>query len=90
MAKYDAEQGAKFIEASEFQTNSLALMEEAAECGEPLIITKDGKLLVMLKPFSPQMRALFGHMKGQVEIPYDLDKPIYEQWLTEKDRQSAR
>ena len=89
MVKRDAEKGARVMEATEFQAHCLELMEEAAECGEPLIITKNGKLLAILKPSSPQMRELFGHLKDRAEIQYDLDKPIYEQWLAEQGKQGT-
>ena len=43
---------AKRIAASEFKAKCLALLDEVAETGMPLIITKRGKPLVKLVPYS--------------------------------------
>ena len=56
----------KSIAASEFKAKCLALLDEVAATGMPLIVTKRGKPVVKLVPF------------GQVELPNLLGSVHYE------------
>jgi prevent-host-death family protein len=58
------------IKAGEFKAKCLKLLDEIAETGETLVITKRGKPVARLGPAVPKAakRALFGHMKGQITI----------------------
>ena len=72
----------KTIDASEFDAQCLALIEHAVESGESLLIAKDGKPLVELRPLpgnhsrGERPRTLFGMHKGQIEILGDIISPI--------------
>lgn len=52
----------KTIQASEFKTKCLALMDNVARTGQPLVVTKNGKPVAELRPCSG----------GRVESPFGL------------------
>ena len=56
-------------------------MDEVAESGEPLLITKHGKPVAQLTPAPAlQRKSLFGLHKGQMEILGDIMSPIDVEW----------
>ena len=61
------------IKASEFKAKCLKLMDEVAESGEEIIITKNGKPVAKLTPFRERPKTLFGIDRGKYEIIGDLD-----------------
>ena len=70
------------IKASEFKTKCLKLMDEVAESGEEIVITKNGKPVAKLTPYKPvseqvpyqdRPKSPFGLNKGRYEIIGDLD-----------------
>jgi antitoxin (DNA-binding transcriptional repressor) of toxin-antitoxin stability system len=69
------------VKASEFKARCLALMDEVARTGEPLIITKKGKPVAELRAL-PGLRRKnpFGVHKGLVEIRGDIVTPLDEPW----------
>lgn len=73
---------AKRIAASEFKAKCLSLLDEVAETGMPLIITKRGKPLVKLVPFETvKPPNLLGSVRYERED--DLLAPIDEPWDAE-------
>lgn len=48
-------------------------MDEVAESGEEIIITKNGKPVAKLTPFLERPKTLFGIDRGKYEIIGDLD-----------------
>lgn len=73
---------AKRIAASEFKAKCLALLNEVAETGMPLIITKRGKPLVKLGPFEAVTPPnLLGSVRYEREA--DLLAPVDEPWDAE-------
>jgi prevent-host-death family protein len=57
------------IKASEFKAKCLKLIDEVAERGEALVITKRGKPLVRVEPeVAKKPKSLLGCLKGQIEI----------------------
>lgn len=52
------------IKASEFKAKCLKLMDEVAETGEPVVITKHGKPIAQLSPVTPRRKSLWGLHKG--------------------------
>ena len=56
------------LKASEFKVKCLQLMDEVAESGEPLVVTKNGRPVAQLGPVVARPRALFGSHEGQIEI----------------------
>lgn len=56
------------IKAGAFKARCLALLDEVAESGESIVITKRGKPVAQLTPVVVRPRKLFGCMKGSVGI----------------------
>jgi prevent-host-death family protein len=71
----------KQIKASEFKAKCLALIDEVAATGEPIVVTKNGKPLAELVPHRPpSKKSPFGIWKGKVEITGDIISPIDVEW----------
>lgn len=69
------------VKASEFKAKCLALMDEVARTGEPLLITKKGKPVAELRPPSGgRAKTPFGLHRGLVDIRGDLVAPLGEPW----------
>ena len=68
------------IKASEFKAKCLQLMDEVAEGGEPIVITKNGRPVAQLGPVVSRPRTLFGLHEGQIEILGDIIAPIDVEW----------
>jgi antitoxin (DNA-binding transcriptional repressor) of toxin-antitoxin stability system len=67
------------IQASEFKTHCLALMDEVAATGESVLITKHGKPVAELKAHKPpRAKSLIGLDKGRIKILGDIISPAYE------------
>jgi prevent-host-death family protein len=67
------------VQASQFKAHCLALMDEVAATGEPLLITKHGKPIAELKPHRPpRAKSLIGLDKGRIKILGDIVAPAYE------------
>ena len=65
------------IQASEFKAKCLALMDEVARSGIPILITKNGKPVAELWPHRPpRARSLIGLHKGQVAVMGDIVSPL--------------
>lgn len=72
------------IKASEFKAKCLQLMDEVAQTGEGIVITKYGKPLTRLEAFRSRPDSLFGILQGSVEILGDIVAPVGTDW--EADR----
>jgi prevent-host-death family protein len=70
----------RVVKASEFKAKCLALMDQVAQSGEPVVVTKNGKPLVELKPYNQRKKSLFGIWKDQVVITGDIMSPIDVEW----------
>jgi prevent-host-death family protein len=69
------------IQASEFKAKCLALMDEIARTGESLVVTKNGKPVVEVKPFKPpRAKSLIGLHAGKINIKGDIISPIDVEW----------
>jgi prevent-host-death family protein len=73
----------RIIKASEFKAKCLRLMDEVAETGEPVVITKNGKPVSKLVPIYEQRKTLFGALKDTIEIHGDIISPIDVEWEAE-------
>ena len=72
------------IKASEFKAKCLKLMDEVAESGEEIVITKHGRPVSRLMPFKEKPKRLFGRGKGTIEIHGDIDEPLDVVWEAEQ------
>ncbi len=64
------------IKASEFKATCLKLMDEVAETGDEVVITKNGEPVSRLVPYREKPKSLFGCLRGQMEITGDIMSPI--------------
>ncbi len=71
------------IEASEFKTRCLQLMDEVTESGEQLVITKSGKPVSLLSPYPDPSTSLYGRHRDALKIRGDVVAPIGEAWDAE-------
>jgi prevent-host-death family protein len=74
----------KSIKASEFKAKCLKLMDQVAETGETLVITKNGRPVAELHPAKRRLESLFGAHKGLIEIKGDIVAPLDEDWEAER------
>ena len=68
------------IKASEFKARCLKLMDEVAETGKEIIITKNGRPVSRLVPHWERPKTLFGIDRGRLEILGDIIEPIDVDW----------
>jgi prevent-host-death family protein len=68
------------INASEFKAKCLALIDQVAGTGDPIVITKNGKPLAKLVPHRTPKRSPLGVWKGKVTIKGDIISPIDVEW----------
>lgn len=61
------------IQASKFKARCLALMDEVARTGRPLLVTKNGRPVAELRPHRGQRaRSLIGLHRGRIAIRGDI------------------
>ena len=71
------------IKASEFKAKCLSLMDEVADTGEEIVITKHGRPVSKLAPYREMPKTLFG-MGGPIITHGDISEPIDVVWETER------
>ena len=77
--------GPRTIKASEFKAKCLKLMDEVAESGEEIVITKNGRPTARLVAFVERPKTLFGIDRGKLEILGDIISPIDVDWEADTD-----
>ena len=75
--------GCRTIKASEFKAKCLKLMDEVAESGEEIVITKNGRPLSRLAPYRAKPQAPFGRDQGKIRVLGDMTAPIDVEWEAE-------
>jgi prevent-host-death family protein len=60
------------VGAAVFKAKCLALLDEVAETGKEIVITKRGKKVARLVRVEDKPEKIFGRMKGTVEIHGDI------------------
>ena len=75
--------GVRTIKASEFKARCLKLMDEVADNGAEIVITKNGRPVSRLIPYRKKPDTLFGIDRGKLEIHGDLDEPLDVAWEAE-------
>ncbi len=77
------DQDNKVIKASEFKAKCLKLMDEVAETGEGIVITKNGRPVSRLVPYRETPRTFFGRDQDKIRILGDIIKPVGVAWEAE-------
>ena len=85
---------ARIITASEFRAKCLALMDEVADTGEEIVITKRGAPVARLTPCRGKPEPFIGADRGQIKIHGDIVGPVMdddweEEWLKKWDERLA-
>ena len=75
--------GSRTVKASEFKATCLKLMDEVAETGKEIVITKRGKPVAKLIPHQERPKTLFGIDRGRLKITGDIISPIDVEWEAE-------
>ena len=73
------------IKASEFKAKCLQLMDEVAESGDEIVITKNGRPVSRLVPYREKPKAPFGIYKDLIIIHGDIGEPIDVEWEAMSD-----
>ena len=68
------------VKASEFKAKCLALMDEVARTGEPLLVTKNGKPIAELRPHRPRVENPSGVWKDRLIVKGDIISPVGADW----------
>lgn len=68
------------IKASEFKAKCLQLMDEVAETGEAVVITKNGQPMSQLVPYRKKPATLYGALKGSITIEGNIISPLDVEW----------
>jgi len=81
----EKDHGARTMKASEFRAKCLALMDEVAETGEEIVITKRGKPVAKLAPYEDRPASMFGRDRDGIVMYDDLIEPVDVEWEAETD-----
>ena len=81
----EREYEARFLSVSEFQERCVELIEEIADCGGEVVITRDDLPITRLISVHGRRGRPPGLMKGMIEIKGDIVGPIQADWLTVPD-----
>ena len=74
------------IKASEFKAKCLKLMDEVAESGEEIVITKNGRPVSRLTPYHGKSKMTFGRNRDNIRILGGIVKPMPAEWFEDADR----
>ena len=74
----------KTIKASEFKAKCLSLMDDVAQSGEEIVVTKNGKPVSRLVPIKQRPKQVFGLHRGMWQLHDDLVEPVNEPWDVEQ------
>ena len=78
-------EGAQTIKASEFKAKCLKLMDEVAESGNEIVITKNGRPVSRLVPYRNKPQMLFGRHRDKIRILGDIVSPMPAEWFEAPD-----
>ena len=73
------------IAAGAFKTKCLAIMDDVRTTRRPVTITKRGKPVAVLTPYTKEAPTpVFGRMKGLARMADDLTAPAGDTWEADK------
>jgi prevent-host-death family protein len=68
------------LPAGEFKAKCLQLMDQVAESGNGIVITKRGRPVARLVPIESPPAKLAGFFGGKIEIDGDIISPVGDTW----------
>lgn len=75
------------MKASEFKANCLRLVDEVAERGEEIVITKNGSPVAKLAPYRRKPKISFGRNRENIQILGDIVSPMPAEWFENADEE---
>ncbi len=75
------------VKASEFKAKCLKFMDEVADSGEEIVITKNGKPVAKLTPYQPEPKMSFGRNRDNIRILGDIVSPMPTEWFETSDQE---
>ena len=81
--------GVRTVKASEFKATCLKLMDQVAESGEEIVITKNGRPTARLVAYREKPRTLYGIDRGKLEIVGDIVSPLDVDWEVDSNPDRA-
>ena len=72
--------------ASEFKAKCLKIIDEIAESGEGVVVTKRGVPLVKVTPMVDRPKSMYGVDKGKIKILGDVVSPMPPEWYSNPAR----
>lgn len=76
-----ADDGPRTAKASEFKAKCLQLLDEVADSGSEIVITKNGRPVSRLVPYRKPMKAPFGRDRDIIKIHGDIVSPMPAEWF---------
>ena len=73
------------VKASEFKAKCLKLMDEVADSGVEIVITKNGRPVSRLVPYRDKEPSMFGRNRDQIRILGDIISPLEVDWDEERE-----
>ena len=73
------------IKASEFKIKCLKLMDEVANTGGELVITKNNRPVARLVPYRSKPPSIFGIDRDKIAILDDIITPLKTKWEVDVD-----
>ena len=84
-ARKDKPNGSRTIKASEFKATCLKLMDEVAETGEEIVITKHGRPVSRLVSYRETPGLRFGRNRDHIQIKGDIVSPMPPEWYEKSE-----
>ena len=81
--------GVRTVKASEFKATCLKLMDQVAESGEEIVITKNGRPTARLVAYREKPRTLYGIDRDKLEIVGDIVSPLDVDWEADSNPDRA-
>lgn len=72
--------------ASEFKAKCLKIIDEIAETGEGVVVTKRGVPMVKVTPIEYRPKSMYGVDKGKIKILGDIVSPMPPEWFSNPDK----
>jgi antitoxin (DNA-binding transcriptional repressor) of toxin-antitoxin stability system len=82
----------KTVSETTFLSDCRAFMDAVAEAGDTLLITRDGRPMLEIRPAETQddvRKSLFGGLHGTLSIRGDIISPVEEDWQQSEERKPA-
>jgi prevent-host-death family protein len=72
------------ISAATFKATCLEVLDQVAETGREVVVTKRGKPVARVAPIVNKPAQIVGAMKGEIEILGDIISPLRVRWKAVK------